>query len=192
MVKDAFEARRKSFEEEYFRKKDAQLVDKLKGVFHRKLDKETIRQTTGIMDERVLTNLVTLSLSGELMAAFKLYPLIEMAWADGVVDQREARAVLAAAEQTGIAPASAPYAMLENALKNRPREAARQAWYLFAAELRRVLNPQELAVFRTDLLNYAHRVAEASGGLLNMAFTISANEKRVLEAIERALTHEAE
>jgi len=89
MTKDIFDARRKSFEEEFFRKKDAQLVDKLKVVFHQTLDKETIRQRTGVTDEYVLNNLVALNLSGDSMAAFNLYPLIEVAWADGQVDERE-------------------------------------------------------------------------------------------------------
>lgn len=189
MTQDAFEARRKAFEEAYFRKKDVQLVDKLKAVFHRKIDREAIRQTTGITDELVLDNLAQLSLSGDMMAAFKLYPLVEVAWADGGVDEREIRAVLTAAEERGIPQGSAPYTMLENALRRRPREDSRKAWYMYAAELRKILSPQELTTFRTDLLEYARRIAEVSGGLLHMAFTVSANEKTVLKAIERALTH---
>ena len=190
MTKDPFEARRKQLEEEYFRKKDAQLVDKLKAVFQKKIDKETIRKATGITDERLLDNLVALNLSGELMSTFKLYPLVEIAWADGVVDEREIRAVLAAAEHHGVAPGSAPYALLENGLRNRPRDDSRKAWYMYAAELRKVLNAQELETFRDDLLEDARRVAEASGGILNMAFTVSGNEQKVLNAIKRALTHE--
>jgi hypothetical protein len=190
MSKDQFQSRAKQFEEEYFRKKDVQLVDKLKGVFNKNLDKESLRQATGITDERVLDNLVALSLSGEVMAAFQLFPLIEMAWADGQVDEREGRAVLTAAEQHGIPAGTAAYNLLENGLKDRPRPDARKAWYLYAEELRKVLSPQELTTFRNDLLEYARRVAEASGGILNVAFTISNNERKVLEAVERALTHE--
>ena len=190
MTKDLFDARRKQMEEEYFRKRDAQLVDKLKAVFHKKIDKETIRQTTGITDERLLDNLVALNLRGDVMSAFRLYPLVEIAWADGEVDERETRAVLAAAEHHGLAPGSPPYALLENALKNRPRDASRKMWYLYAAELCKALNPQELETFRNDLLEDARRVAEASGGILNMAFTVSGNERKVLDAIKRALTHE--
>ena len=188
-TKDPFEARRKALEEAYFRKKDAQLVDKLKAVFHRTVDRESIRQATGITDERVLDNLVELSLSGEMMAAFRLYPLIEVAWADGGVDEREGRAVLAAVEEHGIPHGSRPHVMLENALKNRPREDSRKAWYMYADELRRVLSPEELTTFRDDLLDHARRIATASGGLLSVAFQVSTNERKVLEAIKRALTH---
>jgi hypothetical protein len=191
MDKDAFEERRKAFEEEYFKKKDVQLVDRLKAVFHRKLDKESIRKTTGITNERVLDNLVRLSLSGEMMAAFKLYPLIEVAWADNVVDEREIRAVLDAAHDHGIVRGSAAHTLLENALKNRPNEDSRKAWYMYAAELRKTLSAQELATFRQDLLDYARRVAKASGGIFNMVFQVSHNEHQVLKAIEKALTSEA-
>jgi hypothetical protein len=190
MEKDAFEERRKAFEEEYFKKKDAQLVDKLKAVFHRKLDRESIRQATGITDERVLENLVRLSLSGEMMAAFNLFPLVEVAWADGVVDEREIRAVLEAAHDHGIERGSASHSMLENALKSPPSDDARKAWYMYAGELRKTLGPQELAIFRDDLLEYARRVAKASGGILNMVFQVSHNESKVLRAIAKALTNE--
>jgi uncharacterized tellurite resistance protein B-like protein len=188
MVKDAFEARRRTFEEEYFRKKDDQLVDKLRAVFQKNVDKESLRQTTGVTDERLLDNLVALDLSGELMSAFVLYPLVEIAWADGHVHEREVQAVLAAAESRGVMPGSAPYALLEEALKNGPRAGARDVWYSYATELRKMLSAQELKTFRDALLDSARRVAEASGGMLNLAFTVSGNEKKVLDAMERALT----
>jgi len=191
MEKDPFEERRRAFEEEYFKKKDAQLVDRLKTVFHRRLDKEGIRKATGITSERVLDSLVQLSLSGEMMAAFKLYPLVEVAWADNVVDAHEIRAVLDAAHDHGIVRGSAAHTLLETALKDRPNEDARKAWYMYAEELRKTLSPQELATFRQDLLDYARRVAKASGGIFNMVFQVSHNEHRVLKAIEKALTGEA-
>ncbi len=188
MTKDAFESRRVAFEEDYFQKKDAQLVAKLKQVFHRKLAKEELREATGIVDEAVLDTLVELNLNSNLLAAFELYPLIELAWADGGVDERERSAVLAAAAEHGIEARSSAYAMLENALGGKPRPDMRKAWHLYAAELRKVLTQPELETFRNDLLEYARRVAVASGGLLNIAFTTGAGEKEVLKTIERALT----
>lgn len=188
MGQSAFDTRGKGFEVEYFRKKDRQLVEKLKEVFHRKIDKDGIRKSTGITDERVLDNLVALNLSGELMAAFKFFPLVEIAWADGAIDARETAAVLAAVEKQGIPRGSAAHAMLENALKNGPRPDARKAWYMFAEELRKTLNPAELATFRNDLLAQARTVAEASGGILNMAMTVAGSERKVIQAVEKALT----
>lgn len=191
MSKTAFEKRGRAFEEEYFNKENLKLVDKLKALFQRKRNREEIQQETGISDEEVLDNLVELNVSGELLAAFQLLPILEVAWADGEVDEREAKAVLLAAEQHGLLPGSSAYRMLEGGLQVRPRPDARAAWFAYAAELRKALSPAELDSFRKDLLEVCHTVAVISGGLLNIAFTISPNEKVVMEKIEKALTHEA-
>jgi len=188
VTKDAFEARRVAFEEEYFRKKDAQLIDKLKAVFHKSRTKEELRQATGIADEAVLDTLVGLNVNADLLAAFELYPLIEVAWADGGVDERERLAVLDAADRHGVVKGSAAYAMLDDALRSKPRPDAAKAWYLFAEELRNVLSAAELERFRDDLMEYARTVAASTGGLLSIAFSVTSSEKEVLRKIESALT----
>ena len=96
MSKDIFQKREIYLEEEYFRKKDFDLLDKLKAVFQKKVDKESIRKATGVTNEQVLDRLVEMQLNGELMGAFQLYPLVEIAWADGDLSESEAKSVLAA------------------------------------------------------------------------------------------------
>jgi hypothetical protein len=187
-VSDAFERRRKSFEAEYFSRKEVQLVSKLKEVFSRKIDKENVRRATGIKNERLLDNLVALNMSGDLLAAFNLLPLVEVAWADGAVDDRELRALMGALEQVGIRPGTPAYSRMEFAIKHGPDPEAKKLWYLYAEELKSTLSAKELAEFRQDLLETARMIANISGGLLNIAFTISPNEQRVLDAVESALT----
>src|SRR5262245_54759226 len=104
MSTDAFESRRSGFEAEYFKKKDAQLVEKLKSVFHRKLDREELKKASGMTDEVVLDRLIAANVKGELLMVFKLYPLVEIAWADGKIDDNEARAVTDAAIKSGMPP----------------------------------------------------------------------------------------
>ena len=114
MTKDIFRERAVYLEEEYFRKKEFALLEKLKAVFQKKVDKESIRRATGVTDEQVLDGLVELQLDGELMRAFQLYPLVEIAWADGDLSETEARSVLAAGAKQGIAPGSRAHQRLEN------------------------------------------------------------------------------
>ena len=182
------EARERAFEAEYFARKDAELIDKLKGVFNKKVTKDEIRETTGVTDEMLLDRLVELNLCGESMAAFNLLPIIEVAWADGKVDDREVAAVLQAAEKQGLQPGSKAYDMLETRLREGPSKEARKAWFHYAAELRKVLSPKELEQFRKDLVDICWHVAETSGGFLNIAFKVSPNERKVIEAVEKALT----
>lgn len=186
--KSGLQARERAFEEEYFSRKDAALIDKLKGVFHKKVDKDSIRAATGINDEALLDRLVDLNLNGELMEAFNLLPLVEVAWADGGIDKREKEAVLLAAEKHGLQPGSKTHALLELRLREGPNEETRKLWFLYAESLRKALTPEQLAEFRTDLVDTCKQIAQASGGLLGIAFTVSPNERAVIEAVERALT----
>src|SRR5262249_283302 len=120
MAKDIFQQRETYLEEEYFRKKEFELLEKLKKVFQKKMDKEAIRKATGVRNEQLLDRLVEIQLNGEMMKAFELYPLVEIAWADGDLSESEARSVLAAGEKRGIAPGSRGYQMLDDRLHKGP------------------------------------------------------------------------
>ena len=185
---DAFDSRRSGFEAEYFHNKDAQLVAKLKAVFNRDLDREQLRKATGITNNEVLDRLAAVNAKGELLLAFRLYPLVEMAWADGHADPKEAKAVIDAAVRFGIPPTSSALQALEDWLKRGPTPDGRTAWFAFAGELRKTLNREELDKFRTDLLHGAKEVAKASGGLLGLVSEIGPAEKKVLEKVTDALT----
>jgi hypothetical protein len=91
MTTGALDRRRKALEEDFFAKKNQQLLDKLKQTFDRDVTRESLRATTGITDAAVLDRLIALRVNGETMAAFALYPLVEVAWADGKLDARRRR-----------------------------------------------------------------------------------------------------
>lgn len=186
---DSFASRRIGLEAEHFHKKDEELVGKLRTVFNRKLDREQLRTETGISNEEVLDRLIAVNAKGEMLLAFRLYPLVEMAWADGSIDKREAKAVIDAAMKLGVPPKSAALEAIEAWLKRGPTPDGRTAWYMFANELRKTLTPAELDAFRDQLLEGARAVARASGGILGVAFEVSEKERRVLDGIAKALTH---
>jgi hypothetical protein len=185
---DAFEARRMGLEEEYFRTRDAGLVAKLKTVFSSTVDKEDLRKATGIDNEEVLDQLVAAHVKGEMLTAFKLYPLIEIAWADGSVDAREREAIVRAAVASGIPTDGVAYERLLEWLEKGPTENARAVWRSYAKELAKKLTKEEMDTFRRDLIGYAKAVAEASGGILGVIYRTSPGEQRVIDEMERCLT----
>lgn len=189
MTNDPFAARGQSFEDAYFHKKDKELVSKLQKVFQTKLTKDELRKASGVENEEVLDRLVSLNLRGELLGAFKLYPLVEVAWADGGVDKKEIAAVVKAAIQHGMPQNGEAIKRLEEWLVRGPTADGRAAWNMFAGELRKQLTPAQLNTFRADLLKMANDVAQASGGILGGFFQVSPQEKRVLDGIAKALTH---
>ena len=187
MAKDIFRERGVYLEEEYFRKKEFELLEKLKAVFQRKVDKESISKATGITNEAVLDRLVAMQLNGELMGAFQLYPLVEIAWADGDLSANEARSVLAAGEKVGLRPGTRAYRMLEDRLHKGPDPEARKIWFLYAEELKKVLSPTELEKVRKDLLDRARGIVAATGHLERLLVDVG-GERKVIAAIEKALT----
>jgi tellurite resistance protein len=189
MPHDAFESRRSGFETEYFHNKDVKLVEKLKTVFRQRLDREELARITGVKDPTVLDRMLAVHAKGEMLLAFRLYPLIDIAWADGKCDSREVKAVIDSAIKFGVKPDSPALHTIENWLKTGARHDARTAWYAYAGELRKTLDHDELATFRHDLLEGAKAVAKASGGILGVGFEISAKEQKVLDEIAKALTH---
>ena len=118
--KSAFDKRESQFEAEYFNRKNAEQIEKLKEVFRRTSDKASISTTTGVTDDALLDRMVELRLSGELMSAFRLYPLIEVAWADGKLDAGEAAAVLDAVKSHGVDKDSKAFTYLGEHLKSGP------------------------------------------------------------------------
>jgi hypothetical protein len=187
-MREAIAERGKSLEESYFKTRDAALVAKLRQVFERKRDKEELRKSIEITNDEVLDRLVKLSLRGEMLTAFKLYPLMEIAWANGSFDKRGSKAVIAAAVKLGIPRDSESIKRLEDWLERGPTDDERAAWRMFAAELRKTLSAKELATFREDVLKYAEAVAEAAGGVFGVPGKVSPEEKRMIEIIKKSLT----
>jgi uncharacterized tellurite resistance protein B-like protein len=186
MSHDALEKRGKSLEEEFFKKQERKLVDKLRETLDKKQSREELERITGIKDLGVIDTLLAMNIAKDTFEAFGLYPLVEIAWADGQVDEKERKAFLAAAAEYGLAPGMPAHAALEGFLKSKPSEDARKAWYAWAAELNAKLDAAERRKVREGLMKRARAVAEASGGLLGLGNKVSSNEQRVLDAIENA------
>ena len=187
MATDALEKRRKSLEEAFFAHREQQLISKLRVALEKEHPRDVLRQLTGIADEPVLDTLVALHVNHETLAAFALYPLVEVAWADGEVDEAERKAFFEAVAAYGIKPGTAGWETLRTFLADTPREEARKAWFAWTRTLKESLSPDERARVRDALLLRARAVAEASGGFLGVGKTISPGEQLVLDRIAEAL-----
>ena len=184
-MSDALHKRERALEEEFFAKKNQQLRDKLKATFDQEVTREKLKAATGITDAVVLERLIALQVRGETMAAFWLYPLVEVAWADGKLDRKERDAILEAAVAGGIERGSPGYEALEAAMADGPTETRRKVWFAYARDLNGRLDPNERRRVRDELLARARRVAEASGGLFGVG-KVSAAEQQILDAVAGA------
>lgn len=186
--RDAFQDRAVSLEEGYFRSRDAQMVDKLRNVFETKMAKDDLAKASGITNDEFLSRMLQLNIKGEMLTAFKLFPLVEVAWADGSFDSAEAEAVINAAVKQGIPRGSEVLGHLKEWLHKGPTQEGRALWKMYASELRKKLSPTELATFRDDMVKHAHSVAQSSGGILNIFLAESSEEKKVIQQLKQDLT----
>lgn len=147
---------------------------------------EELSLASGITDEGTLRLLMDLELSMDLLSALALVPLVEVAWADGHMDDKERSAILQAADAQGIDANSPAYELLAKWLDRRPTSQLFDAWRDYIAALMEPLLANERAQLREALLGRARDVAEAAGGFLGLG-AVSREEAAVLDRLGREL-----
>jgi hypothetical protein len=178
----------KDLEDMFFLKEDQKLIDKLRAMRKLKETKEELSKVSGIKNEAILQKLVDLAIRPETLASLSLVPLVEVAWADGAVDEDEKKAVLAAAERMDFPKGSTEYDLLLQWMTHRPQSQLLEAWMHFIEGLCEQLSKEEIKTLKDDLLGHTRAVAEASGGFLGLGNRISSAEASVLAKLETAFT----
>lgn len=177
--------RRKALEESFFAKESEKLRKALQEKEEAQAKKQALSAAAGITDDAVLEELIALDISSDTLAALSLVPLVEVAWADGTVEDHERSAILSAAKDAGISGESA--ALLDGWLATRPSYDVVSAWKDYVAALASTMDAAARDKLKQDLLGRARTVAESAGGFLGIA-KISSEEEQKLEELARAFS----
>ena len=177
--------RRKALEEQFFTKHNEQLRKQLRQSQEKQASREALARVAGNADVEVLDRLVELGIGPETWAALEIVPLVEVAWADAKLEEKERSAVLKAAEANGITADSPSHALLEDWLTHRPDGRLLAAWGEYVVDLCASLDPAQKAALRDEMLGRARTVAEAAGGFLGLGNKISREEEVVLQQLEK-------
>ncbi len=177
--------RRKALEESFFINESEKLRNALREKHQQKEQKEALAAASGITDDAVLQQLVELNISSDTLAALSLVPLVEVAWADGTMDDNEQRAILSAAEEEGLSSESA--ALLDSWLTARPGGEILAAWKDYIAALADIMDATIKEKFKRELLGRARKVASSAGGFLGVA-KVSRQEEGKLDELARAFS----
>ncbi|MBW3597407.1 MAG: hypothetical protein KY475_09040 [Planctomycetes bacterium] len=177
--------RRRALEESFFAKQNQQLLDELRKEVKAEESRKMLCSASGIQDEAVLDRLAGAGIDAQTFAALTLAPLVEVAWAEGGVAEKERAAVLRAAEESGVAQDSPAHRLLENWLSEKPGPQLLATWKEYVAALQKSVDPQTFQSLRDTILDRAESVAQAAGGFLGVA-SVSSKEKAVLAELHRA------
>ena len=168
-------------EESFFAEENAKLLEKLRVEAQAKERRDALRSALRIDDEGVLDALVELDLYPETAVAFSLIPLVEVAWADWVIQDKERKAIMDAAHARGIQPDSTTSQLLENWLTRKPEPEMLDTWKKYVGVIIEKMDSHHRSVFRDGLLAQARSVAEAAGGFLGLGSKVSEAEQKVLD-----------
>jgi hypothetical protein len=185
VVDKALGDRRKALEEQFFTKHNEQLRQQLRESQEKQASRDALARVAGEAHPEVLDKLVELGISPETWAALEIVPLIEVAWADAKLEEKERSAVIKAAEANGITADSPSHALLEDWLRHRPDGRLLAAWAEYVVGLCANLDAAQKEALRDEMLGRARTVAEAAGGFLGLGSKISREEEVVLQQLEK-------
>lgn len=186
MSTDSLDDRRKALEEQFFQQHEKELVQKLKDAAAKETTRDELQKLTGISDTAVLDALASLKLGGAATLVMSLFPVIEVAWADGKIDEKEQAAILEASKSIGLEKATPAYEFLQKWIAEKPEPSWHTLWADYVQALVKNMKPDDKALLKATVMGRSLTVAEASGGFLGVAFRVSDAEKRVLAKLEAA------
>jgi hypothetical protein len=175
----------RTLEDEFFRREDERLTQRLRELKHREASREALATASGISNQAILDALLNLGIRPEIIGALSVVPLAEVAWADGTLDAREKRAILDRAEKSGIAPGAIDHDLLRSWLDHKPEPKLLTAWTHLIQGMCEQLTDEQVTALRTGLVERARAIAKASGGLLGVG-SVSTAEEDMIRRLESA------
>ena len=176
----------KKMEEAFFAQQNAKLLEKLRQEARKKERREALGAALKVKNEDVIDALIELDLYPETVVALGLVPLVEVAWADGKIDEKERNAVLSGAEANGIVSGSPSHELLESWLARRPDARLLEVWGEYIVGLCAKLGDGEKAAVKEKVIGRAREVAKSAGGFLGLGTKISPEEEVMLRDLEKA------
>ena len=112
MSEVTLEERGRALENQFYDKENQDKLAAMKDKLDTQRSKDELRKASGMSDDAVLDRLVALGLRANTIAALSLVPLIQVAWADGEIQDNERTAILQGAHGKGLEQGTAGYELL--------------------------------------------------------------------------------
>jgi tellurite resistance protein len=182
--RDIFSERERALEGAYFKKKDQELIEKLRRRTVLEAERRKISEEMGFLDEEIIEALQRLGYTRDTWRLLYLAPLVEVAWADGYMTDPERKVIFEIAQAHKITPDTPAYRQLEEWLNEKPSDQFLESSLRAVSVVNFALPPEQQLLTNDDLLAHAARIARASGGIGGM---ISDEEQKMLDHISAEL-----
>jgi hypothetical protein len=165
---DALAKRGRTHEDEYFRKKDQELVERMRRAAAEAETREGLSTRTGLDDPEMLQELQALGFTPDTVSLLPILPLVQVAWAEGGVTEAERHAVNDLARARGIAEGSAAARQLADWLTNQPDAQVFSRGMRLIGAVLEAQGHESGALTADDLVKYCETIARASGGVFGI------------------------
>jgi hypothetical protein len=189
---DAFADRKRSQEEEYFRKQEQRQIEKLRRRAALEAERREMAEALSVSDEALLSELQELGFTRETAPLVRLAPLVQVAWAEGRVSAGERELIIAAARARGVAEGGPADKMLADWLDARPAEIFFDKVLRAIGAMLRALPPDQRETQKRDLVSACARIAAAAGGVLGFGNKVSKEEQGIVARITAELERSPE
>jgi hypothetical protein len=186
-AKEFLDDREHALENEYFFRKDRELIDHLREEGRKEAERRALEEELQTHDTAFLQELQAAGFSPDNLRLIHLVPLVEVAWSEGEVTARERELILALASRRGFATDSAAFQQLVGWLDSRPDAAFFETTYEAIRRLLALQDETSRQATREDLVAWCTRIAEATGGILGMA-PISKDERECLRRVAERIS----
>ena len=175
--RDMIHERGRSLEDDYFRKKDKELVEKLQRAAEAERAKSEMGKAAGITDPAVLQELLDRGFTPQTVSLLPIVPILQTAWAEGGITPGERELIVRFAR-------SEADRQLVSWMSTRPSEAV----FSHAGRLIRAMldSGSSAGLNADDLVKYCESIASASGCVLGIG-KISSEERQLLAGIAAVL-----
>jgi preprotein translocase subunit Sec63 len=186
MGANPLEELRRTNEEQYFLKKETELLDEIRLHAACRSERRDLAEATGFADEEILRELQDLGYSRETVRLFHVLPLLQVAWADGFVTRQERELIVGVARTRKFYEGSASDAQLQDWFRNKPSEQFFTRTNRIINTLLTALAPEERSANSDRLVALCTDVASASGGFLGLG-KVSDAERLAIEKVAAEL-----
>ena len=183
---DALAGRKRRLEEDYFRKQDQELIERMRRAGIQAQERDALEAKTGLHDPALLKDLQELGFHPDTVVLLPLMPLLQVAWVEGGVSPQERALIVDLARKRGVSEGSAADRQLSAWLSDSPDASV----FTRAGRLIRAMldaGSHETGDLSPDaLVKYCESIAAASGGLLGIG-RVSSEERALLGRIAQQL-----
>jgi hypothetical protein len=174
-------------EEEYFHKRDAELIEEMRKHAAAEEEHRRISEMTHIEDPEILERIEKLGYTHTTIILLELVPLIELAWSDGAVSPMEQERILALAKERGVEENTPAHEQLRIWMAECPSPEFFEATWRTLEEMFEALPQIECEVRKNALIRSCRQFASATCEHFGWASHICAAKRKLLEQIDSQL-----